>query len=226
MSGMDNVKNGFQNHWKAILWGLIPIVILVIIFALPLKIVPLQTTETYVDTEMQQQPYTELETYEESQPYQVTENRMRTVYDSYVNTNGWSYSFNVDDPGTTVTVSMSGGSYYQPYYQQPYYFIYTDNTTPYYPYFPYNTYGYNWWWDPGYYPTSGRNQVTIKVSYPEEVTKFKTVTMTREVTKYHEVPVQVEKERVVTRWVQMSIWQYLFLDQRAKANLPEVQVGG
>ena len=225
MSGMDNVKSSFQNHWKAILWGLIPIVLLIIIFALPLKIVPLQTTETYMDTEMQQQPYTEIETYQESEPYQVTENRMRTIYDSSVNTNGWSYSFSVEDPGTTVSVSISGGSYYQPYYQ-PYYFIYTDNMTPYYPYFPYNTYGYNWWWDPGYYPTSGRSQVKIQVSYPEEVTKYRTVTKTREVTKYREVPVQVEKERIVTRWVQMSIWQYLFLDQRQKADLPEIQMGG
>jgi hypothetical protein len=225
MSGMDNVKSGFQNHWKAILWGLIPVVVLVIIFALPLKIVPLQTTEIYIDTELQQQPYAEIETYEETEPYMVTENRMRTVYDSSVNTNGWSYSFNVDDPGTTVSISMSGSSYYNPYYYQPYYFLYTDNITP-YPYWPYNQYGYNWWWDPGYYPSSGRSQVTIKVSYPEEVTKYRTVTKTREVTKYREVPVQVEKERVVTRWVQMSIWQYLFLDQRQKADLPEVQVGG
>jgi hypothetical protein len=222
MSGKaGNVKNGFRNNWKVIALGLAPVVILVIIFALPLKIVPIQTTETYMDTELQQQPYTDIETYEESEPYVTTETMSRTVYDSTVSSSGWSYSFTVDQPGTTVNISTSGGTYYNPYYYQPFYII-TDNVTPYPPYFPYFN-NYYWWGDPGY---SGRTKVTIQVSYPEEVTRYRTVTKTREVTRYHEVPVEVEKERTTTKWVQMSIWQYLFLDQRQKADLPEAQMGG
>jgi hypothetical protein len=218
MSGVaENVKNSFKDHWKAILWGLIPIVILVIIFALPLKIVAIQTTETYIDTEMQQQPYTVQETYEETEPYQSTETQTRTIYDSNVNTSGWSYSFTVDEPGTKVSIKLTGNSYYYPYYYQPYYFYDTEDDGV-FPTWP-NYYGYSWWCDSCY---SGNDKVTIQLSYPENVTKYRTVTKTRDVVKYIEVPVQVEKERVVTRWVQMSIWQYLFLDQSQKADLPEI----
>jgi hypothetical protein len=216
---MDNFKNGLKNNWKAIALGLSPVVILVIIFALPLKIVPIQVTETYTDTELQQQPYTVEETYQESEPYTATETMSRTIYDSTVSSSGFSYSFSVDNPGTTVSVSTSGNSYYNPYYYQPFYII-TDNVTPYPPY----PYFYNYWWgDSGY---SGRTKVTIQISYPQDVTKYRTVTKTREVTKYKEVPVQVEKQRTATKWVQMSIWQYLFLDQSQKANLPELPTGG
>jgi hypothetical protein len=221
---IDNIKNSFKNNWKAILWGLIPIVIIVIIFALPLKIVPVQTTEKYMDTEMQQQPYTEQETYQDTEPYQTTETQTRTIYNSYVNS-GWSYSFNVADPNTTVNISLSGGTNYRPYYYQsyqPYYFNPSDNMTPYHNY-PYYQYGYNWWGN-SYYPS--QDKVTIQISYPQEVTKYRTVTKTRDVVKYREVPVQVEKERTATKYVQMSIWQYLFFDQSQKAGLPAVQTGG
>lgn len=215
-SSMNNIGSSLRNNWKPILWGLVPVLILVIIFALPLKIVPVQTTEKYIDTEMRQEPYTVQESYQETEPYLATETKTSTIYDSYVSTGGWSYSFNVNQPGTTVRVSMPGGTYSNPYYYYRPYIFYTDNVTP----IPYPPYYFDYWWrDTGYY---GRNKITIQISYPEEVTKYRTVTKTRDVIKYREVPVQVEKERVTTSLVQMSIWQYLFLDQRQKANLPEI----
>ena len=47
----DKTINGIKEHWKLIAWSVGPIVILAIIFALPLKTVPVQVTETYWDTE-------------------------------------------------------------------------------------------------------------------------------------------------------------------------------
>jgi len=48
------------------------------------------------------------------------------------------------------------------------------------------------------------------VTYPEQVTKYKPVTKTREVVKYREVPTQVLKERMVMQTVRMSIWESIF----------------
>jgi len=196
-----NFIQNFKNNWKAIIWGLVPIVLIVLIFALPLKVVPVQVKENYWTTEMKNEPYKAQESYQENEAYLTTEMRTETIFDSYVNY-GWSYNFGVPKPGTTVYVSMQG----TPYYSQPYYFIYSDNVTnPYWPYY------YSRWdgWD-------GREKVTIRVNYPEDVTRYRPVTKTREVTRYREVPVQMQKEKLVTQYVRMSVWQYLFLDQTIK----------
>ena len=47
-----NFIQNFKNNWKAIIWGLVPIVLIVLIFALPLKVVPVQVKENYWTTEM------------------------------------------------------------------------------------------------------------------------------------------------------------------------------
>lgn len=214
MAVNSGFTQGVKNNWKAIVWGLVPIVILVIVFALPLKVVPIQVTETYTDTEMQSQPYTTQETYQEQEPYTVSETKTDTVYDTYVNSGTWSYSFAVDKPGSTVSISTQGSPSVT--YYQPYYFVGPDDTDgpsmyPYYPYF--------WWYD----SYGGRNRVVIKVSYPSDVTKYRTVTKTRDVVKYHDVSVQVQKERTVTKYVRMSIWQYLFSGQQQYSQLPAAQ---
>lgn len=211
MATNSGFSQGIKNNWKAIVLGLIPVVILVIIFALPLKIVPVQVTETYTETEMQSQPYTIQETYEEQEPYTTTETKTDTVYDTSVNSSSWSYSFTVNNPGTTVSINTTGSPSVT--YYQPYYFIGPDDSDgpsmyPYYPYF--------WWYD----SYGGRSHVTIKVSYPADVTKYRTVTKTRDVVKYHDVPVQVQKERTVTKFVRVSIWQYLFSSPDKLSQLP------
>jgi len=43
------------------------------------------------------------------------------------------------------------------------------------------------------------------------VTKYRTVTKYRDVIEYRDVPTQVLKERTVTQYVRMSIWEYLFM---------------
>ena len=198
---MEKFIQGIKGNWKPILWGLIPFILIVVIFALPLKQVTLEDRRTYWTTELQQQPYIELETYQEQEPYTVKETRTDTIFDGRVG-DTWSYSFGNLKPGATVSVAFASF----PYYQQPYVFYsYSDNHTG--PFWPFR----NYWWDAMYYPLL---KITIKATYEEDVTKYRTVTKSREVTKYREVPVPVEKEEVVTRQVRIPIWQYLFMKGR------------
>jgi hypothetical protein len=53
----------------------------------------------------------------------------------------------------------------------------------------------------------------IQITYPQEITKYRTVTKTRDVVQYRQVPTQVMKERKVTQTVLMSLWAYLFFEQ-------------
>ena len=188
----NDIKNKLKGNWKPILWGLIPFIIIVIIFAIPIKTVPIQVTETYWDMEMVDEPYTVTESYTETEPYTAIETRTETVYDSYVNSYNWSHTFNVDNPDASVTVNFHGYSY------SPYVVWYSDNRTIF----------RNWpfYWD-------NYAKAVIKISYPEEVTKYRTVTKERDVIKYRQVPTQVLKERQITQYVKMSIWSYLFFEQ-------------
>ena len=189
-------KIHIKDKWKPLVWGLAPIAILAIVFALPVKTVPVQTTETYWDVEMKSEPYTVSESYTEAEPYTTTETRTDTVYDSYVYPSSWSYDFQVDKPGSTVSVDVQGYSYYPhtSYVTCPDGDLSSCRIWPYY---------YGGW-------GGSQTKVVIKLSYPEEVTKHRTVTKYRDVTKYREVPTQVQKERTVTEYVKMSIWAYLF----------------
>ena len=194
----NNIKVYIKDNWRPIVWGLAPIAILAIVFALPIKTVPVQTTETYWDTEMKSEPYTVSESYTDLEPYTTTETRTETVYDSYVYPYNWSHDFTVDKPDSTVSVEFHGYSYY-PHYSPIYISCPGDDLSS-CQMWPYSYGGWG----------GGRAQVTIKVTYPEEVTKQRTVTKYRDVTKYREVPTQVQKERTVTEYVKMSIWAYLF----------------
>jgi hypothetical protein len=190
----STVKENLKNNWKPILWGLIPFIIIVIVFAIPLKEVPVQVTESYWATEMKEEPYTTSETSVVTEPYSDNETKTDTIYDTGVNGNNWSYTFNVKKPNASVTVSVYGYSY--PYTQ--YYF--GPDSSP-LQLFPFRT----------YYDSTAR--ATIKISYPEQVTKYRTVTKTVDVVKYRQVPTQVRKERKTTEHVMMSLWSYIFFEQ-------------
>lgn len=177
---------GSPRWYLPVIWGLVPIAILAIVFALPLKTVPVQVTETYWDTEMRRQPYTVTESYTEVKPYVTTEMRTRTVYDycyfdgCYPTTGYWRKVY----PGGIVCEGIGGIP--PPHLRPP-----SLRSTL--------SCGWPCW-------VSG---VRV-VSYPEEVTKYRTVTKYREVVKYREVPTQVLKERTVTKYEKISIWAYLF----------------
>lgn len=192
LSWWEETWTNIRRNWRPIAWGLGPILLIVIIFSLPLKLATIQQTEQYWDTEMKSEPYTVNESYIDNEAYVTTEMRNETIYDSYIS-DSWSQTFKVNKD-STVTVNFYGA----PYYYQPYsLYCATDNVSscnvmPNYPYY------------------SGAGRATIKVSYPEQVTRYRTVTKYRDVTKYREVPTQVLKERIVSRQVMMSLWAYLF----------------
>jgi hypothetical protein len=192
---ISRILDKIRNNWKPILWGLIPILIIVIVFALPIKVVPIQVTETYWDTELRDEPYTVPESYTVTEPYTTTETRTETVYQANINSSNWSYSFNVNQPNTKVTIELNNT--YSNYYPYTYWI---NKDQPYY--FPWN-----------YYYSTGAGKATIQISYPEEVTKYRTVTKTQDVVKYRQVPTQVLKERKVIQNVRMSLWAYLFYNK-------------
>jgi len=192
---MSNAWHYIKDNWKYVVWGVIPVAILAIIFALPFKTAPVLTTETYWDNEIVSEPYTVSESYTEVEPYVTSETRTETVYDSYINLGSWSHTIEVDKAGSTVSVKFRGYSYYPQYY----YIGCPDDEISSCRMWPYS-----------YWGGQSQAKVTIEVSYPEEVTKHKTVTKYRDVTKYREVSTQVLKEKTVTEYVKMSIWMYLF----------------
>jgi len=197
---LNNLIAKIKSNWRPILWGLIPFLIVVIVFALPIKVVPVQVTETYWDTELKDEAYTVPESITVTEPYTATETRTETVYQANINSGNWSYSFDVNQPDTKVTIELKNN-----YPNYPYYFPYTywmdDNDN--HIFFPWNY----------YYYSTGAAQATIQISYPAEVTKYRTVTKTQDVVKYRQVPTQVLKERQVTQYVRMSLWAYLFYNK-------------
>jgi hypothetical protein len=192
---VETLTSFFKNNGKYILLVFIPLVVIAIIFALPIKNVPIHTMETYYETQNIREPYTETETYTEEEPYTDIETSTQTVYDQNVNLTSWSHSFIVDKPDTTVSLNIQG--YHYPYYSYYYVIPHDDDIYP-----------FRFW--PFDYIGGGQSQVSIEISYPEHVTKYRTVTKTREVTKYRDVPTRVEKERIVTTYERMSLWRYLF----------------
>ena len=196
-------KGMLKSNWKPILCGLSPFLLLCIVFALPLKLVAVQTTEKYWTSELQPQPYVEQETYTDVEQYVTASEESSTVFDSYVSY-VWSYAFKVPETDAMVKINLQGLPYY--YYTQPYYYIDEDDYIIRFP--PY----YGAYYD-GY---AAGQKVSIKVVYPEGITRQRVVTKTRDVTRYRDVAVEVQKERVVTRYVRMPVWQYLFRDTGKK----------
>jgi hypothetical protein len=150
----------------------------------------------YWDTEIVEEPYTVTESYQATEEYVTTETRTETIYNSNIYTTK-TQTFQVDKPGSTVTVSVQGSPY--AYYPQTY-VIYDDDGDAVYRFLPYSY---------SYY--GGAVRLNIELSYPEDVTRERTVTMYRDVTKYREVSTQVQKERMSTEYIKMSVWKYLFM---------------
>jgi hypothetical protein len=215
---MDKFSVWFKANLKLILAVFIPLALLGIIFALPLKLTAIPVTESYWTTEMRTENYTTTETFTDMEPYITSETRTDTVYNQAVGYGSWSKSFQVDRPGATVSIEVSNSYGNVVGYYSPRYYIYSDNYSPYGGYSPYPpAYTGSYWgnpWDGGFGGWggygSGQAWATVRVTYPEQVTKYRPVSKTRDVVKTREVPVQVRKERTVMQNVRMSVWESLF----------------
>ena len=209
---MDKFTAWFKTNLKIILAVIITMALIAVIFALPLKVTTIPVTESYWATEMRTENYTATETFTDMEAYTTSEIRTETVYNQPVGYGSWTKTFQVDHPGATVTIEVS--NYYSgAYFPQRYYVIGDNLSTGWGGGWPYGGYyGPGWPFFEGYYGGWGGGQAwaTIRVTYPEQVTKYKPVSKTREVVKYREVPTQVLKERMVMQTVRMSIWESLF----------------
>ncbi len=217
---MDKFKAWFKANQKVILWVGIPVLAVIIIFSLPLKTASIPITESYWATEMRTENYTTTETFTDMEAYVTNETRTETVYNQATGYGSWNKTFQVDHPSATVSIEVNnygGGAYYSPRL-----YIISDNYSPYwggggYPWGGGGYYG-GGYYGGGYYPWDnyysgyggGQSFATIKVTYPEQVTKYRPVTKTRDVVKYREVPTQVRKDRTVMQNVRMSIWESIF----------------
>lgn len=197
---VNKTGDAFKSYWKFIVFALAPLAIIAIVFALPLKTVPVQATEKYWATETQQQPYTVTETYVDQEPYTATETKTETIYNDTTYIANWTRTFTIDKPQSTVTITMQNFGGYSYSYPPIWYTPAPDPDSHIFRYFPYD---YGW-------GGSGMAKITIDVSYPQEITKTRSVTKTRDVVKYRDVQVQVQKERSVTSYVKKSLWSYLF----------------
>ena len=202
---MSKIKSFVLKHLKILLAVFIPLAVIAIIFAIPFLTVAVPVTESYWDTVMKTEPYSDNETYTDMEAYVTTETRTDTVVNQAVGYGGWTQSFKVAKADSTVTIEVNnyGGGYYPPQY-----LVIGDNYSPYYsPWSPVSPWS-SWYGGDNF--GGGQSWATVRVNYPEEVTKYRPVEKTRVVTKLREVPTQVLKERTVVQNVKMSVWQSIF----------------
>jgi len=200
---MSKIKSFILKYLKIILAVLIPLAVVAVVFAIPFLTVAVPVTESYWDTVIKTEPYSDNETYTDMEAYVTTETRTDTVVNQVVGYGGWTQSFKVAKADSTVTIEVN--NYGSGYYPQQYMVI-GDNYSLYYsPRSPWSPWYGGWDNFEG-----GQSWATVRVSYPEEVTKYRPVIKTREVTKYRDVPTQVLKERTVVQNVKMSVWQSIF----------------
>lgn len=180
------------------------IIVTCIIFSIPLKEVQKQTIETYFDTEIRK------ETYVVKEPYVEKELRKKSVPifdgESIVVPGGVDVPFSIDKPNALLAGEFNcpipGGFY-----------VYSSTGRIIYEMLG-NKGDFQVSLLPGSYKARFRENVVwgekvymrlaIEWTEAEEVTKY-TETMA-----YREIPVQTEKQRIVTTKEKKSIWQLIF----------------
>ncbi len=196
-------------------------VILAVVFSLPLWKVPVEINETYTETEYKEEPYKEVVTFKISPKKQMILNNnyhMLTIVPVTVNTKGYltgEFSTGIMamliDQDTSnmdvdqlfikgkLTVSNSRGLvlYSSAEYTQLGQFKF--------PVMP----------DTYYFRVKG----SLSAKYED---RFNLVvykewdTETKEVTRYRQVPIQVEKQRTVTKYEKASLWKLIFRDYQLR----------
>lgn len=192
-------------NWKPLVGGIVTALVLIaIIFALPLKVISTETTETYYVTEMKQEAYSVSEPYVTEEVYEKTEvfaDGFYTVVPSGVviplNINKPDAhligKFENPIPGSFVIITASNrimweklgnqGSIDLPLAQGQYRARFQESAM---------------WGEDCYI------YLAMKWTEVQQVTKYK------EITQYREVPVQVEKQHTVVKQNRISIWEQIF----------------
>ena len=180
------------------------IILICIIFSIPMKTVSYEVVEPYTVTEMESEPYTVNEPYEEEELVEKTkvlfdETRLSVPL-------GINIPFEVDKPDTTLNVYFSSpvqGAFY----------IFTSAS-----HILYEQYGERGDFELQLPEGTYTGRFSENHSWSEEIyirmtlkwTETEKKTLYREVTRYREVPVEVEKQKTRTEYKKVSMWKSLF----------------
>jgi len=199
------VKQRKELNWQPFVAGIIAGFILVaIIFALPLKTISTETTETYLTTEIKQEPYTVTEPHVTREPYEQTQ----VFADGYykVVPNGIIIPFHIDKPDAQLIAKFENpipGSFV---------IITFPNRIM------WETFGSRGNIDLPLSPGQYRARFQENIMWGEDCyiylamkwTEMREIIEDKEITKYREVPVQVERQRTTVKQDRISIWKQIF----------------
>ena len=222
---------GRGNSWKSIVIGVsAAIVIIFILFAVPFIKVPVEVVETYTETEYKQEAYTEREPYKVTG--QVTEKSSEALFDSSL-VELWQRIM-PDRWGTEVyfTIDLEGkpnpvisGSWEIEDFPNAFYVVITDpgfhevysykgsEVAPQsddFQFVPEYSGMYLMRFSTEYKRIRKYARMTLVLSWDEAATMTTERTEYKEVTKYRQVPVEVQKQRTVTNYKRVSFWRFLF----------------
>ena len=192
-------------RWRFLLTGLAAAILLTcIVFSIPLKDLPYEVQYTYYDSEIKKEPYTVTEPYIAEELHQNT----KILFDDFriVIPAGVNIPFNIDKPGAVLMAyfenSVPGGLYI---YSSVNHIVFEKlgdrgNFEISLPEGNYRAlFRENLLWGEHVYVF-----LAMKWNEMEKVTKY------REVIRYRETPVIVEKKRTVTEYQKVSLWKYIF----------------
>jgi len=207
---LQRIKN-FKIHetskaWKLSAIGLASgIIVVAIVFALPIKTIAYEATETYYETDMKQEPYTVTEPYIVDEMYEES----GILFDGYryVWPSGAVVEFQINRPNARLTGSFENSI--------PGRFAILRATTRQTLYEKSGTRGnFDIPLSEGKYEA----KFTEDIMWGEECyinleikwTETRKITKYREVTNYREIPVEIEKQRTVIKYKKISIWKDIF----------------
>lgn len=194
-----------KDNWKVYLAGILTVPVLIaIIFAIPIKQVTIETTTSYMDIEKASKPYTDLE------PYIAYNNdsNTRVLINGYyqIVPNGTTVPFTIEKANSRIVGHF-------------------ENSIP-------GRFAILGIGDRVIWETMGSRDIVdlplkpgdYKALFKEDVMwgedcyifltaqsgESAPVIEYREVTKYHEVEVEIEKQQVIVDEIRISIWEYLF----------------
>jgi len=191
--------------WKPFVAGIVTAFVLIaIVFALPLKVITTETTETYYVTEMKQEAYSVSEPYVTEEAYEKTNVFADGFYK--VIPSGIIIPFNIDKPdaqlvgrfenpipGSFAIITAANRILWETLGTRSN----IDLTLPQGQYRARFKENVMWGEDCYIY-------LAMKWTETQQVTKYK------ETTEYQEVPVQVEKQRTIMKQDRISVWEQIF----------------
>jgi hypothetical protein len=224
---------GKESIWRTIAIGLgsIVAVICILLFAIPLVEVPVQVVENYTETEYKDEAYTESEPYTTQVTTEVTESKSETLYDGSlvelwhrVMPDRWgtevyfsldltgksnpvvSGSWEIDDVFNTFYVTIT-----DPGFTHVYKYLGSQSTAQSddFEFTPKLSGIYVMRFSTDYIRLIKYARLTMVFKWDEITTETTEHTDYNQVTKHHQVPVKVTKQRTVTKYERVSVWRFL-----------------